>query len=435
MELLQLSNGELEERVKSELEENPALAEEEPSQVATEMTPEYRGYEQITPFSSAISDKETHVASHQSLQEQLHAQLGFLALAPNQVQIGQQIIGSLDADGYLRRPFGSISIDLRKTGLQVAISEIATVLNKIQSFDPPGIAARDLQECLLLQLAQQPAHPHVGIAQDILAHHYENFTKKHFTQIAHKLKRTEEEIREGLRVIQRLNPKPGNSMGTNQPAAVQQLPDFILHEKNNTLSVQLQYPSVRNIHVSSTYTKLLQGLQSAQAKKTHHKETIVFIQKKIEAARSFLQALHQRKETLLSTARMIVKKQRAFMHSGDPMHLKPLVLKNVAQQLQVDISTISRIVNNKRIQTPFGIFSLRYFFSQSISKTGAEQVSNRVVKTLLQQIVENEDKKQPLSDENLQGRLQRRGYTVARRTVTKYREQLHIPVARMRKSW
>ena len=441
MELLRLSNSEIESRMESELSENPALEEEEEEldhreEESTNMLSSYR-----SAFStSVVRDSEENSFEHRvpalpSLHEQLSRQLSFLSLSVRAQKIGEQIIGSLDEDGYLRRELIAIVIDLRKSGLDVEIHEIESTLQKIQTFDPPGIAARNLQECLLLQLAQLPKQQIVKDARTVLEKYYELFKKKHFSQIAKRLRLSEEDMKTILRLIMRLNPKPGEASTSSQPTALTQLPDFVLRRLGGCLEVQLQHPPIQRIRISRSYLQLLHRLQDQKRKDPRSQETITFIQKRIDTANWFIEALRQREQTLLGTARIIVERQAHFLQSGDPMCLKPLILKDVAEKVNVDVSTVSRIVNNKRIQTLFGVFSLRYFFTQAVSTSEDNQISNRALKALITQLIDQEDKKRPLSDDALHKILKEKGFSIARRTVAKYREQLHIPVARLRKIW
>lgn len=440
--LLQLSGTELSHHIEAELEENPALEEdvsspEEDPKTTQDPSFEYSSYKRSFSSQDVAKDSasELQIAAPESLQQHLRTQLGFLSLPVMKQKIGEQLIGSLDADGYLRRPLVAIANDLHKTGLRVQISDIEAMLSQIQAFDPPGIAARNLKECLLLQVTQLPQNPATKHATDILQQHYEAFTKKHFTKITQKLTLSEKKINEALQLILHLNPKPGEVTPTHTPTSFYPLPDFILHKQGKSLEVQLHQPPVQHLRISQKYTQMLQHMQQQNKKDPNHQETLAFIQKKIEAAKWFLQALVQREHTLFSTARIIIKKQAAFFESGDPIQLRPLILKQIAEEVGVDASTISRIVNKKHIQTPFGMFSLRYFFTQGVPTVDKEPVSSRAIKEVLQQLISQEDKQNTLSDEALQHALKAQGYVIARRTVTKYREQLQIPIARLRKAW
>ena len=443
LELLQLSAHEIERRIENEMEENPVLEEdiptEEPTVELNKLLAESNHYGHSPTSqqsSSQVADTYAHqIASTQSLSEHLLTQLGFLSLPAPQQRIAEQLIGSLEEDGYLRRPLLSIAHDLRKTGLQVEIKEIENVLHQVQRLDPAGIAARTLQECLLIQLVQLPLQPTQEQSIRIIRDHYKAFTKKHFKQIAQRLHLPEKDAKESLQLIMRLDPKPGAYSTASSELPIYYPPDFILRQQGKKLEVHLRQISSKRLRASHYYIQMLRRMQKEKNTNSRTLETIRFIKRKAESAKWFIQALHQREQTLLGTARMVIERQADFLSSGDTMKLKPLILLQVAENLKVDVSTISRIVNNKRIQTPFGIFTLRYFFSQAISTDQKQLVSNRAIKALLQQLIDSEDKRRPLVDEALHRILKEKGYTIARRTVAKYRELLQIPPARLRKEW
>ena len=299
------------------------------------------------------------------MQEQLHSQLGFLGLSSREQLIGEQLIGSLDETGYLRRELAAIALDLRKMGLEAEVTEIKAVLKKVHTLEPAGIGARDLRECLLLQLNQQADQKNAATARRVLEERYEDFTKKHFSKIAKRLRLSEEEMQAALELIRHLNPKPGEAATSNQAATNTQLPDFLLQGGGEQLDVQLQQQPWQHLRINRRYLQLQEQLQPK--KDPRSQETRSFIQKHIDNAKGFMQALRQREQTLLGTARVIVARQVRFLRSGDPMQLQPLRLKDVAAKVGVDVSTISRIVNNKRIQTSFGVFALRYFFTQRVN--------------------------------------------------------------------
>ena len=439
LELLQLSSEALEERISKEIESNPVLEEEPSSSEETDdpLETEELSYEQeyMRPLRTRnMFDHAQQMANLQdekSLEETLKDQLGLCTLSEKQKRIGQQLIGSLESDGYLRRPLLSIIKDLRLEELEVTESEVEEVLENIQGFDPPGIAARSLKECLLLQLQHKEHTLDVLRASDILRLYFEEFTKKHYTKIMQKMHLSEEQFREALHIITHLHPKPGETSRTSRHIEVQRTPDFVLKKTTQGFKVQLLNARAYGIKMNSSYLKLLQkGKKDPRMRQTH-----VFLHKKIEAAKWFLQALVQREERLLGTAQVIVSRQTPFLHSGDPMDMKPMNLKEIADELNIDPSTVSRIVNQKTIQTSFGVFSLKHFFTQAIPQVGGEGVSNRAVRKVLHNMIQSEDKAKPLSDEALHTALVAKGYAIARRTVAKYREQLKIPVARLRKHW
>ena len=434
LDMLRLSGTELADKIDSEIEENPALEEE----VSQEEVIEQLDDRSTSHSAFSYSDTErtfdlNRIASHQSAQEQLRNQLGFLSLPGIEQHIGEQIIGNLDGDGYLRRPLEAVVNDLQKVAIQVDVAKVEAVLSKIQRLEPGGIAARNLQECLLLQLEQIDEAEPVIIARRVVSDYYEALSKRHFAQITHKLSCSEAMMKDALRLISRLNPKPGGAVAGNEHVIRRQLPDFIVTIENDQVMVHLQNQPLKKMHVSRSYLNMLRAVQTK--KDVRNQETLAFIQQKIASAKWFKQAIFQREQTLLSTARIIVQKQMPFFLSGDPMKLAPLVLQDVATPLGVGVSTVSRIVNNKRIETAFGVFLLRYFFAQGIPKQDKAQVSSRSVKTLLEQFIQKEDKKHPFSDERLQSMLKEKGFVIARRTVAKYRELLRLPVARLRKAW
>lgn len=397
---------------------------------------DYSGYKMQADGYADDEDRDMPIRSESSLVESLLDQLGFLPLNDKQQVIGRQLIGSIESDGYIRRELDSISNDLAfGQNVMAEVEEIEEVLRMIQQFDPPGIAARNLQECLLLQLDRKADAPRdvVDLAIRIVEDCFDEFTRKHYDRIRSKLDvRDADDLREAVNLITHLNPKPGEvsiSGGTAQYI----IPDFILHNNSGKLEVQLNAKNAPDLRVSPSYIDLFTAYEKSQKKSKEIKETVTFVKQKLDAARWFIDAIKQRQQTLLLTMRAILDYQYEFLLSGDESNLRPMILKDIADRIGMDISTVSRVANSKYVQTEFGTFPLKYFFSEGISTDSGEDVSNREVKHLLKQLIDGEDKLHPLSDEELEKRLKDRGYNIARRTVAKYREQLGIPVARLRK--
>jgi len=369
-----------------------------------------------------------------SLMDSLLDQLHFADLDEKQEAIGQQLIGSIDGDGYIRRDLSAIANDLAfSQNIEATVPEIEAVLRVIQGFDPPGIAARDLPECLLLQLERRPQDEATTNAERILTETFEEFTKKHYPRIQQKLDLEDDELKEAINVILKLNPKPGGS-GPTGPGKTQYLmPDFILTNDNGVLNLTLNARNAPELRVSPAYTEMFRTYDKAAKKDAKMKEAVTFVKQKLDSAKWFIDAIRQRQNTLLRTMNAIVELQRDFFLEGDESKLKPMILKDIAQMIGMDISTVSRVANSKSVQTEFGIYPLKYFFSEGIATDSGEDASSREVKSILKDLIGNENKARPLSDDKLEKMLNARGYNIARRTVAKYREQLNIPVARLRK--
>jgi RNA polymerase sigma-54 factor len=365
----------------------------------------------------------------------LISQLGFLKLNERQKLIGKQLIGSIESDGYIRRDLEAIINDLAfSQNIETDIDEIEEILRKIQSFDPAGIAARNLQECLLIQLERKehPDDPIVQNAVRIINECFDEFTKKHYSKIQKKLDIDEDILKDSVNIITRLNPKPG---GTSDGLVKTQyiIPDFILINLEGKLEITLNSKNAPELRVSQSYCEMFDAYEKSDKKDKKLKETVTFVKQKLDAAKWFIDAIKQRQHTLLRTMQAILDYQHEFFLDGDETKLKPMILKDIAERIEMDISTVSRVANSKSIQTEFGIFPLKYFFSEGISTDSGEDVSNKEVKSVLQSMVDGENKRKPLSDDKLVKLLNDKGYNIARRTVAKYREQLQIPVARLRK--
>ncbi|MEQ9288423.1 MAG: RNA polymerase factor sigma-54 [Cyclobacteriaceae bacterium] len=457
IKLLQVPTAELDTRIEEELEVNPALEEgkDEPdtehTDAETEEEPkqndevdiedylneeDYAGYKmQGDGNYNKEEEREIPISSGTSLHEQLISQLGFLKLDERQTMIGIQLIGSIEADGYIRRELEAILNDLAfSQNIETTIEELEEVLEKIQNFEPSGIAARNLKECLQLQLEKKENQTEeVVLASKIISSNFDEFTKKHYDKIIKKLGVNDEELfKEAVNVITRLNPKPGGT--TDSLVKTHYLtPDFLLVNNNDKLELSLNSRNAPELRISRSYSDMFQSYSKSDKKDKKLRETVSFVKQKLDAAKWFIDAIKQRQQTLLNTMNAIIEFQYEFFLDGDESKLKPMILKHIAEKINMDISTISRVANSKVIQTEFGIYPLKYFFSEGISTESGEDVSSREVKLKLKELIEGENKVKPLSDDKLEKLLNADGYNIARRTVAKYREQMNIPVARLRK--
>ena len=444
IKLLELPTLELEQKIRKELEENPVLDEitestdpedDSPKNVslneypADDPTPSYKLYvnnqgKDLKPQYNTFSVKE-------SFQENLIVQLGYRKMDERSRSIAIFIIGSLDDDGYLRRDLESLSYDiLLRLNIETDEQELENILRTIQEFEPAGVGARDLQECLLLQL--DPKTEAQERARTILDTYFQEFTKKHYSKIISRMGITQDELKEAIDEIIRLNPRPGGQIDDSYEEQAQQIiPDFLLEEKDGELIMSMPRFSLPELKVNKRYADLLMSSSSNNTKAG--REAISFVKQKLDSAKWFIEAIKQRQNTLQNTMNAIIDFQREYFMEGDETKLKPMVLKNIAEKTGLDISTISRVVNCKYIQTHFGIYPLKYFFSEGLMTEGGEEVSTREIKKILAESIDSENKAKPLTDEELVDVLQQKGYKVARRTVAKYREQLNIPIARLRK--
>ena len=462
IKLLQVPTAELDARIEEELEINPALEEgkveegessgeedfeedfgEEYGADSSEVNvddyldEDYGGYKMQGDgnYNSEDEDREIPFSVASSLHEQLITQLNFLKLNERQRLIGEQLIGSIENDGYIRRELTSIINDLAfSQNVETDSDELEEILRKIQTFDPAGIAARNLQECLIIQLERKehPDDPTVQHALAIIQDCFEEFTKKHYPKIQKRLNLNEEEIKDAVQLITRLNPKPG---GVADGLVLTQyvIPDFILVTNGGKFEILLNSKNAPELRISRSYAELFDAYDKSDKKDKKLKETVSFVKQKLDSAKWFIATIKQRQNTLLRTMDAFLQYQYPFFVDGDEAALRPMILKDIAEKIDMDISTVSRVANSKSIQTEFGVFPLKYFFSEGIATDSGEDVSNREVKSVLQGMVDAEDKKKPLSDDKLVKMLNKKGYTIARRTVAKYREQLQIPVARLRK--
>lgn len=495
MKLLQVPTAILEQRIKEELEENPALeegdyredtegqstsAEDDPydNQESYDSEPsgnqdgdETPDYEKENPleFSDYLNeyiaddeasyktrgdaytmeeeDRQLPVAIENTFHEYLEQQLGMIELEnPTQEIIARQIIGSIDDDGYLRRESSAILDDLLFAQNIVSTeAEIEAVLGRIQRFDPPGIAARSLQECLLLQLRWRLEQGGISLIQesailiaiDILSHHFEEFTKKHFEKLQNRLGIDEDDLKDAIDEIVKLNPKPASAFGSQSSNNNQYVvPDYLIHNTDGELELTLNSRNAPDLRISDQYKDMLRAYKRASEGRrpnVREKEAILFIKQKIDAAKWFIDAIRQRQDTMYRTMYAILQYQYEYFLTGDDRKLRPMILKDIADVTGLDISTVSRVVNSKFVQTEFGTRRLKDFFSESLQTDEGEEVSTLEVKKILTDLIGGENKRKPLSDEKLTDLLTEKGYQIARRTVAKYREQLNIPVARLRK--
>ena len=358
-----------------------------------------------------------------------------LNLDEKQEKIAEQIIGNLDDDGYLRREISAIVDDLAfRQNIETNELEVGELVLQIQQFDPPGIAARSLQECLLLQLERKDIRDkNVAMAIKVLEKYFDEFTKKHYEKIQRGLDLSDEQLRSVINQIIKLNPKPAGSVGSTNKAESYVVPDFFIYNNNGKLELTLNSRNAPDLRISEGYRDMLRDYDRGNKKDKRQREAVMFIKQKIDAAKWFIDAIKQRQHTLITTMEAIMNYQHAFFISGDETDLRPMILKYIAEATHLDISTISRVANSKFVQTEFGTYRLKFFFSESLQTDSGEEVSTREVKKILSDIIAEENKKHPHSDEKLTEMLQEKGYNIARRTVAKYREQLNIPVARLRK--
>lgn len=441
IKLLQLSNTNIDSVIKKELEDNPALEEEtietEENETISSAHLENHSFSQKNYNSEVINySRESNLSNKQSFQENLILQISYLDLGHDQEIIAKQIIGTLDADGYLRRDLELIIDDLAfSENKEFEIKTIKKVLKKIQNLEPPGIGSRNLEECLIIQInKKEKINSTEKLALNIIKNDFENFKNKRFEKIYKKYQEKKEEIIDAFNYIKTLNPKPADGL-EDENITEYLIPDFILKKINNELNIFLTSGESKKINVNKLYISILNEMKNKKNKDEESKKSIDFIKQKIESAQWFVDALNQRNQTLLKTMKTILKIQNLFFNGGDENDLKPMILKDIAEIIKMDISTVSRIVRSKVIQTDFGIFPLKYFFSESTIKKDDELISSKIVKNSLKKIIEEENKTKPYSDEKLEKILNQKGYELARRTVSKYREQLKIPVARLRKEF
>ncbi len=462
IKLLEIPTIQLEQRIKKELEENPVLEEgkdeDEFSDNGEEEINEdnlnndadefslddYLNDEDIPSYKLSTNnyskdDKKEDIPFSVgiSFQEHLQNQLGLRNLSEKEEVLATYLIGNLDDDGYVRRKLEAVANDLAfSQNIETDEDELLEVLRIIQDLEPLGVGARNLQECLLIQLENKDRlQPEIDLAWKILKYYFNEFTKKHYEKIETRLNINEEQLKAAMNEILKLNPRPGSSFSSSSQSIQTLVPDFLLENNEGDLQLSLNARNVPDLRLSYTYTEMLQSYsgKSKKDKTQSDKEAISFMKQKLDSAKWFIDAIKQRQNTLLLTMNAIIEYQYAYFMEGDESKLKPMILKDIAERTGLDISTISRVANSKYIQTHFGIYSLKYFFSEGLQTDSGEEVSTREIKSILKECIENEDKKKPLTDDKLTDILKDKGYRIARRTVAKYREQLNIPVARLRK--
>ena len=469
IKLLQVPTVSLDTRIKEELEENPALEDlslsnmTDPEEAYPDKDPDddnfnneegeqnefeefniddYLQDDNVNDYGSRYDQngdddddrKEIPIAVQSSFFESLQAQLDLVPLSDKDFRVGQQIIGSLDDDGYLRRPIMSITDDLAfSQNIMAEDEEVEEMLKLIQQFDPPGVGARDLQECLLIQLRKKDVNdPIIKKAITVVESYLDEFTRKHYEKLEKSLNMSSEELRAVVNEILKLNPKPGdtNEVNTKQ---MQVIPDFHIANNDGVLILTLNAKNAPELRVSRSYQDMFQHYDKAAQKDKKLREAVQFVKQKLDSAKWFIDAIKQRQQTLLKTMNAIMHYQYDFFLTGDERNLRPMILKDIADKIGMDISTVSRVANSKYVQTEFGTFLLKSFFSEAIQTDSGEEVSNKEVKRILEDFIGAEDKHHPLADEKLTEILKEHGYNIARRTVAKYREQMNIPVARLRK--
>ncbi|WP_372948049.1 RNA polymerase factor sigma-54 [Mariniphaga sp.] len=461
IKLLEIPTMQLEQRIKKELEENPVLELESDDpensedqdnneqELETDVDNDEFSFDDYLNDDDEIPTYKTNTNNYSkddkyidipfsvgiTFHESLYDQLGMINLPEDDRQLAEYIIGNIDDDGYLRRDLISISDDLAfNLNMEVPEEKLKEILEIIQQFDPPGVGARDLKECLLLQLNRKKGNNH-ELATSIIKDFFEEFTRKHYEKIKKKLDLSDEDLKQGIDQILKLNPKPGSSYSNPLNKSNQHIiPDFILDNIDGELNLSLNQQNVPDLKINDTYLEMLHALvKESKTKNKNQKDAVVFVKQKVDSAKWFIDAIRQRNQTLLITMSEIINFQKEYFKDGDETKLRPMILKDIAEKTNLDISTISRVSNSKYIQTHFGIFPLKYFFSEGMQKEDGEEVSTREIKKILHDCIDNEDKHKPLTDEKLTKILKDKSYNIARRTVAKYREQLGIPVARLRK--
>ena len=449
IKLLELPAVQLEQRIKQEIEDNIVLEEEErsseddeqPQQISVDEylhdddTPSYKS--RINNFSKDDKQRPVYLTEGRSLQEYLIEQLRYRNLPERDMRLAVYLVGSIDEDGYLRRDLESVADDIAFTmGLETTAGELERLLGIIHELEPAGIGARDLRECLLLQMAQMPVNTRPRrLARKILTSYFDEFVKKHYEKLMARLQISEDDFRDAIAEIRHLSPKPGNLYaegGTDTTPYI--IPDFILDYQDGRFSLSLNSYNVPEVRVNRRYMEMIREMVGSDGRvREKDKEAIQFVKNKIDSAKWFISAIKQRHDTLMRTMQTILDYQQEYFKDGDKSKLRPMILKDIADRTGLDVSTISRVVNSKYVQTQFGIILLKSLFSEAMQTDSGEEVSSYEIKNILQQCIDEEDKRRPLTDETLMDILNSKGYRIARRTVAKYREMLGIPVARLRK--
>lgn len=450
IKLLELPAVQLEQRIKQEIEDNIVLEEEERSAEDEEQPPQQISFDEylreddtpsyksrINNFSKDDRQRPVYLTEGRSLQEYLVEQLGYRNLPERDLRLAVYLIGSIDEDGYLRRDLESVADDIAFTmGLETTAEELERLLGIIHELEPAGIGARDLRECLLLQMAQMPVNTRPRrLARKILTSYFDEFVKKHYEKLMARLQISEADFRDAIAEIRHLSPKPGNLYaegGTDTTPYI--IPDFILDYQDGRFSLSLNSYNVPEVRVNRRYMEMIREMVGSDGRvREKDKEAIQFVKNKIDSAKWFISAIKQRHDTLMRTMQTILDYQQEYFKDGDKSKLRPMILKDIADRTGLDVSTISRVVNSKYVQTQFGIILLKSLFSEAMQTDSGEEVSSYEIKNILQQCIDEEDKRRPLTDETLMDILNSKGYRIARRTVAKYREMLGIPVARLRK--
>lgn len=461
MKLIQLPTQAFEQRLKQELEENPALEsgkenleiEDEYSDsldgdmdsetidtediniddyLSDDEIPDYRT--QTSNYSPDEDEKSIPFAAGVSFNQYLMNQLNTIYLNDEEWAIAEFLVGSVDESGYIRRTIPDIMDDLAFTqNVYVDEATIENVLKVVQELDPPGVAARSLDECLIIQLKRKNPTPSIELALDILDKSFEHFTKKHYSKLLQKHGINEDELKDAISEIEKLNPKPGGSYSGGNKIIEHIVPDFSIKIVDGELELSLNSRNAPDLHVSKEYNNMLEGYKKSKERTKAQKDAVLFIKQKLDAAKWFIDAIRQRQQTLYVTMKAIMDYQHEYFLTGDERKLKPMILKDIADTIQMDVSTVSRVANSKYVDTPYGTKLIKEYFSESMKNVEGEDVSTREIKTILENVIGEEDKKKPLTDDKLAKLLKEKGYPIARRTVAKYREQLGIPVARLRK--
>lgn len=460
MKMIQMPTQAFEQKIKQELEENPALDsgkeeikdefdefnnsedEYEGDTIETEINideylsddevPEYRL--NANNYSADDEDKQVPYASGTSFNQYLKTQLNTFRLSDEEREIAEFIVGSLDESGYLRRSLEDLTDDLAFTqNVYTTEQKIEKVLQTVHNLDPAGVGARSLEECLVLQLKRKTVTKSVEQAIAILEKSFDPFSKKHYKKLMAKFHISEEELKDAISEIEHLNPKPGGSYASNTKIVEHVVPDFTIRIVEGALELSLNGRNAPELKVSRDYSNMLKGYKAAKEKTKAQKDAVMFIKQKLDAAKWFIEAVMQRQQTLFVTMSSIMNYQKEYFLSGDERTLRPMILKDIAEEIGMDVSTVSRVANSKYVDTPYGTKLIKEFFSESMTNDQGEEVSTREIKKILETVIQEENKKKPLTDEKLAGILKEKGYPIARRTVAKYREQLDLPVARLRK--
>ena len=453
MKLIQLPTLDFEQKIQREIEENPALEQGNNSQddIKKEDQDDYSdtddinvddylsyddtpAYKLSTNNSGKAEDKNIPFSAGISFTQHLLSQLKPISLSEKKMKIAEFLVGSIDESGYIRLSIDEIIDDLAFTqNVFVAENELLDVLRIVQDFEPAGVGALNLQDCLIIQLKRKKRTKYVDLSIDIIENSFEQFSKKHFEKLMNKYSINETELKKIITIISKLNPKPGGSYSGGGKPIEQVIPDFKISIENNELILELNYRNSPVLNISRDYDEMLKGYKLEKNKSKSQKEAIQFIKQKLDSAKWFIDAVKQRQQTLMITMQAIMNYQREYFLTGDERKIKPMILKDIANEIGMDISTISRVANSKYVDTPYGTKLLKEFFSESMKTTSGEEISTIEIKKILEKIILNENKRKPETDERLVKILKEKGYKIARRTVAKYREQLNIPVARLRK--